>query len=250
MLRLTSVTAGYGPITVLRQVSLEVHAGEVVVLLGANGAGKTTLLRTISALLRPSAGSVELEGRRIDGWSAEAVVGLGLIHVPEGRQIFPELTVAENLRLGAYRRRDRAKVKDDLEWVLTLFPVLRQRYNRLGGTLSGGEQQMLAIARALMAAPRLLLLDEPSMGLAPRLVEHMFEVIRQIHAAGVTVLMAEQNAYRALALADRAYVLQSGVVRLSGPAAQLRHNPEVRYLYLGGQPIQNGGGDQGNSPQL
>lgn len=173
MLRLTSVTAGYGLITVLRQVSLEVHAGEIVVLLGANGAGKTTLLRTISALLRPIAGSVELEGRRIDGWSAEAVVGLGLIHVPEGRQIFPELTVAENLRLGAYRRRDRAKVKNDLEWVLTLFPVLRQRYNRLGGTLFGGEQQMLAIARALMAAPRLLLLDEPSMGLAPALAERI-----------------------------------------------------------------------------
>lgn len=212
MLRLTSVTAGYGLITVLRQVSLEVHAGEIVVLLGANGAGKTTLLRTISALLRPIAGSVELEGRRIDGWSAEAVVGLGLIHVPEGRQIFPELTVAENLRLGAYRRRDRAKVKNDLEWVLTLFPVLRQRYNRLGGTLFGGEQQMLAIARALMAAPRLLLLDEPSMGLAPALAERIGAAIQAFQQDGLAVLVAESERKHVERLASRIYTIERGEI--------------------------------------
>lgn len=233
MLRLTDVTAGYGPITALRDVSLEVGEGEVIALLGANGAGKTTLLRTISAVLRPTAGSVEFDGRRIDRLPADRVVGLGLAHVPEGRQIFPELTVAENLRLGAYRRRDRARVKRDLERVLSIFPILRERYGQPGGTLSGGEQQMLAIARALMAAPRLLLLDEPSMGLAPLVVQRIFAVIREIHAAGVTVLMAEQNAHMALAAADRAYVLQSGAVRLSGPAVELKDNPEVRHLYLG-----------------
>ncbi len=233
MLQLTDVVAGYGPITVLQGISLEVGEGEVVALLGANGAGKTTLLRTISALLRPVAGKVEFAGRRIDRLPPDGVVALGLVHVPEGRQIFSELTVAENLRLGAYRRRDRTKVKSDLERVLSIFPVLRERYGQPGGTLSGGEQQMLAIARALMAAPRLLLLDEPSLGLAPLLVQRIFEVIREIHAAGVTVLMAEQNAHMALAVADRAYVLQSGSVRLSGPAAELKANPEVKHLYLG-----------------
>lgn len=233
MLRLTNVTAGYGPITALRDVSLEVGEGEVIALLGANGAGKTTLLRTISALLRPTIGAVEFDGRRIDRFPADRVVALGLAHVPEGRQIFPDLTVAENLRLGAYRRRDRGKVKSDLERVLGIFPKLRERYGQPGGTLSGGEQQMLAIARALMAAPKLLLLDEPSMGLAPLIVQRIFEIIREIHAAGVTVLMAEQNAHMALAAADRAYVLQSGAVRLSGPAAELKDNPEVKHLYLG-----------------
>jgi branched-chain amino acid transport system ATP-binding protein len=204
-----------------------------VTLLGANGAGKTTLLRTISGLLRPLAGRMEFDGRRIDTLAPERLVGLGIVQVPEGRQIFPELTVAENLRLGAYHRRDRAGIRRDLEWVLTIFPVLRQRYGQMGGTLSGGEQQMLAIARGLMAAPRLLLLDEPSLGLAPLLVRRIFEVIGQIHAAGVTVLMAEQNAAMALSLADRGYVLQNGAIRLTGSTAELRMNPEVRRLYLG-----------------
>jgi len=233
MLRIAEVTAAYGPITALHQVSLEVRSGELVTLLGANGAGKTTLLRTISGLLRPLAGRMEFDGRRIDTLAPERLVGLGIVQVPEGRQIFPELTVAENLRLGAYHRRDRAGIRRDLEWVLTIFPVLRQRYGQMGGTLSGGEQQMLAIARGLMAAPKLLLLDEPSLGLAPLLVRRIFEVIGQIHAAGVTVLMAEQNAAMALSLADRGYVLQNGAIRLSGSTAELRMNPEVRRLYLG-----------------
>jgi len=233
MLKLTEVTAGYGPITALRDVSLQVGQGQVIALLGANGAGKTTLLRTISGLLRPQFGTVEFEGQRIDRLPVERLVTLGLAHVPEGRQIFPELSVAENLRLGAYHRRDRAQVQSDLERVLNTFPILRERYRQLGGTLSGGEQQMLAIARALMAAPRLLLLDEPSLGLAPRLVEQIFQVIREIHAAGVTLLMAEQNVPMALAVADHAYVLQNGTVRLSGPVAALKETPEVKHLYLG-----------------
>jgi branched-chain amino acid transport system ATP-binding protein len=233
MLSITEVTAAYGPMTALHQVSLEVRPGELVTLLGANGAGKTTLLRTISGLLRPLAGRMEFDGRRIDTLAPERLVGLGIVQVPEGRQIFPELTVAENLRLGAYHRRDRAGIRRDLEWVLTIFPVLRQRYGQMGGTLSGGEQQMLAIARGLMAAPKLLLLDEPSLGLAPLLVRRIFEVIGQIHAAGVTVLMAEQNAAMALSLADRGYVLQNGAIRLTGSTAELRMNPEVRRLYLG-----------------
>ncbi|MFQ5401473.1 MAG: ABC transporter ATP-binding protein [Anaerolineae bacterium] len=233
MLKLDDVTAGYGPITALRHVSLAVQPGEVVALLGANGAGKTTLLRTISGLVRPSTGTVAYNGRQIDRIPPDRIVALGLAHVPEGRQIFPELTVAENLRLGAYRRRDRAQVKHDLARALDIFPILQERYSQPGGTLSGGEQQMLAIARALMAAPRLLLLDEPSMGLAPLIVQRIFAVIAQIHAEGVTVLMAEQNARMALAAANRAYVLQSGTIRLHGPTAELRHNPEVQHLYLG-----------------
>lgn len=233
MLRAVEVTAAYGPVTALRQVSLEVRPGEIVTLLGANGAGKTSLLRTISGLLRPLVGRIEFDGRRIDTLAPERLVSLGIVQVPEGRQIFPTLTVAENLRLGAYHRRDRAGLRRDLEWVLSIFPVLRQRYKQMGGTLSGGEQQMLAIARGLMAAPKLLLLDEPSLGLAPLLVRRIFEIIGQIHAAGVTVLMAEQNAAMALSLADRGYVLQNGAIRLSGSTAELKMNPEVKRLYLG-----------------
>lgn len=232
-MQLFDVSAGYGAITALRQVSLEVAEGEVVVLLGANGAGKTTTLRVISGLIRPWEGEVMFDGRAIHGWPPERIVGLGLIHVPEGRQVFPELTVAENLRLGAYRRRDRWQVKADLEWLFSLFPVLKERAAQPAGTLSGGEQQMLAIGRGLMARPRLLLLDEPSLGLAPLVVRQILEVIRAIHAAGTTVLMAEQNAHLALGLAQRAYILQTGQIRLSGTPAELRENPEVKRLYLG-----------------
>lgn len=233
LLQLSDVSASYGVITALRRVSLEVAEGEVVVLLGANGAGKTTVLRVVSGLIRPREGEIVFGGRQIHGLSPEKIVDLGIVHVPEGRQLFPELTVAENLRLGAYRRRDRQQVKADLEWVFSLFPILRERYSQLAGTLSGGEQQMLAIGRALMARPRLLLLDEPSLGLAPRVVRQIFEVIRTIHASGTTVLMAEQNAHLALGLAQRVYVLQTGQVRLSGTPAELKGNPEVRRLYLG-----------------
>lgn len=233
LLRLANVSAGYGAIMALRQVTLEVDAGEVVVLLGANGAGKTTTLRVVSGLIHPRGGEVVFDGRAIHDWPPERIVGLGVIHVPEGRQVFPELTVAENLRLGAYRRRDRRQVKKDLEWVFSLFPILEERYHQPAGTLSGGEQQMLAIGRALMARPRLLLLDEPSLGLAPLVVRQIFDVIRTIHATGTTVLMAEQNAHLALGLAQRAYVLQTGQIRLSGTPAELRENPEVKRLYLG-----------------
>ncbi len=233
LLQLSDVSAGYGTITALRHVSLEVAEGEVVVLLGANGAGKTTVLRVVSGLIRPREGEVVFDGRMIHGRPPESLVGLGVVHVPEGRQIFPELTVAENLRLGAYRQQDRRQAKADLEWVFSLFPILQERSNQLAGTLSGGEQQMLAIGRALMARPRLLLLDEPSLGLAPRVVRQIFEVIRTIHAGGTTVLMAEQNAHLALGLAQRAYVLQTGQVRLWGTPAELQENPEVKRLYLG-----------------
>ncbi len=233
MLRLEGVSAAYGRIQALRDVSLEVPAGSIVALLGANGAGKTTTLRVISGLLRPTAGAVYFEGRRIDRLPAEAIVRLGVAHVPEGRQVFAELTVGENLTLGAYARRDRRNIPADLERVFALFPVLRERRKQLAGTLSGGEQQMLAIGRALMARPRLLLLDEPSLGLAPMVVREIFRTIRQINAEGTTILLVEQDASRALQVARTAYVLQTGQVVLSGPAAELRQNEAVRRSYLG-----------------
>jgi len=218
---------------VLTGVSLTVREGEIVALLGSNGSGKTTTLRVISGLLRPTQGAVRFRGQRIDGHPPEWIVAAGISHVPEGRQIFPDLTVGENLRMGAFCRRDRHRIRDDLEYVLTLFPILRARYTQPAGMLSGGEQQMLAVGRALMARPSLLLLDEPSLGLAPRLVRQMFDIVRNIHAAGTTVLLVEQNVYLALGLASRAYVLQSGQIRLSGSVEMLRQNPEVERLYLG-----------------
>ncbi len=233
MLRLERVSAAYGRIQALRDVSLEVPAGSVVALLGANGAGKTTTLRVISGLLRPTAGAVYLDGRRIDRLPPEAIVRLGVAHVPEGRQVFADLTVGENLMLGAYARRDRRNIPADLERVFNLFPVLRERRKQLAGTLSGGEQQMLAIGRALMARPRLLLLDEPSLGLAPMVVREIFRTVRRINAEGTTVLLVEQDASRALQVAQTAYVLQTGQVVLWGPAAELRQNEAVRRSYLG-----------------
>ncbi len=233
MLRLEGVSAAYGRIQALRGVSLEVPAGSIVALLGANGAGKTTTLRVISGLLRPTGGAVYFEGRRIDRLPAEAIVRLGVSHVPEGRQVFAELTVGENLILGAYARRDRQKIPADLDRVFGLFPVLRERRKQPAGTLSGGEQQMLAIGRALMARPRLLLLDEPSLGLAPMVVREIFRTIRRINSEGTTVLLVEQDANLALQVARFAYVLQTGQVVLSGPAAELRQNEAVRRSYLG-----------------
>lgn len=233
MLRLEGISAGYGRIQVLHNVSLEVPAGSIVALLGANGAGKTTTLRVISGLIRPLSGAVYLDDRRVDGLPPEAIVRLGVAHVPEGRQVFAELTVGENLILGAYCRRDRRNVPADLERVFGLFPVLRERRKQLAGTLSGGEQQMLAIGRALMARPRLLLLDEPSLGLAPMVVREIFRTIRQINADGTTVLLVEQDANRALHVAHMAYVLQTGQVVLAGPAAELRRNEAIRKSYLG-----------------
>ena len=234
MLEVDRVDVFYGAIQALRGVSLTVHAGEVVALIGANGAGKTTTLRTISGLLTPTAGTIRFEGRPIQGAAAESIVARGITQVPEGRRIFAELTVEENLRIGAYLVSDRARLATGFERVYGLFPRLQERRRQLGGTLSGGEQQMLAFARALMAGPRLLLLDEPSLGLAPQLVEEVAQVIAAFRGAGITVLLVEQNARLALSLADRGYVLERGRVVLSDESRRLLTDPEVQRTYLGG----------------
>jgi branched-chain amino acid transport system ATP-binding protein len=232
-LRLDAVVSGYGQIMAIKGISLHVDTGEVVALIGANGAGKSTTLRTISGLLRPRAGEISFEGKRIDHVAPHDIVGMGISHAPEGRAIFGRLSVLENLRLGAYQRNVRAEIEQDLERVLTLFPRLRERVKQDGGTLSGGEQQMLAIARALMARPRLLLLDEPSMGLSPVLVETIFRTVIEINRAGTTILLVEQNAAMALQVARRGYVLESGSVALEASAAELRASDLVRKTYLG-----------------
>ena len=234
MLEVDRVDVFYGAIQALRGVCLTVHAGEVVALIGANGAGKTTTLRTISGLLTPTAGTIRFEGRPIQGAAAESIVARGITQVPEGRRIFAELTVEENLRIGAYLVSDRARLATGFERVYGLFPRLQERRRQLGGTLSGGEQQMLAFARALMAEPRLLLLDEPSLGLAPQLVEEVAQVIAAFRGAGITVLLVEQNARLALSLADRGYVLERGRVVLSDESRRLLTDPEVQRTYLGG----------------
>ena len=234
MLRVENVVAGYGPTVCLRGISLSVEAGEIVALLGANGAGKTTTLMTICGLVRVRQGAVTLKGKRIDALSPEAIAALGVGHVPEGRRIFSRLTVLENLQLGAYLRADREQIARDLGWVFELFPILRDRQRQLAGTLSGGEQQMLAIGRGLMARPTLLLLDEPSLGLAPKLVSVVFEVIRRIHAAGTAVLLVEQNARMALTIAHRGYILETGSIALADTGTALANNPQVKAAYLGG----------------
>ncbi|MDR7550086.1 MAG: ABC transporter ATP-binding protein [Armatimonadota bacterium] len=235
LLRVTNVeTAYYGRLTVLRGVSLEVPAGSVVTILGSNGAGKSTLLRTIMGYIpdQPEKGTIEVMGRRVNGWDPEDIAALGVAYIPEGRGIFPELTVAENLRLGAYVRTDRS-VADDIAAMEARFPILRDRRRQLAGTLSGGEQQMLAIARALLGRPKLLLLDEPSLGLAPRIVAEVFRIIRGIHTGGTAILLVEQNARQALAVADYGYVLESGRIVLEGTSARLQADPNVQELYLG-----------------
>jgi branched-chain amino acid transport system ATP-binding protein len=225
----------YDRIRALKGITLSVGAGEIVAIVGANGAGKSTTLRTVAGLLRPSSGQVLLDGQRIDGLAAETIVRRGLCLVPEGRRIFPGLTVYENLEVAtaAWRRRGQA-LAADLDRVYSLFPRLRERHHQLGWSLSGGEQQMLAIGRGLMARPRLILLDEPSLGLAPVLVEEVFATVRDINRQGTTVLLVEQNAYKALELAHRAYVLENGEVQLQGPATELAGNPLVKEAYLGG----------------
>ncbi|MBI3458392.1 MAG: ABC transporter ATP-binding protein [Candidatus Rokubacteria bacterium] len=236
MLEVEELSVAYGAIQALRGVSLRVREGSIVTLIGANGAGKTTLLRTISGLLRPGAGRIRFTGREITGLEAEAIVRLGISHAPEGRQNFAALSVRDNLLIGAYpiyRRGGRAAVLEDLERVCTLFPVLRERQRQLAGTLSGGEQQMLAVGRVLMARPRLLLLDEPSMGLAPLVVQEILRQIRRLPEAGTTVLLVEQNARSALAIAHRGYVIETGRVVLEGSAAELRRDPRVQAAYLG-----------------
>ncbi len=231
LLEVAGVEAGYGAIVALRGVSLEARAGEIVSLIGSNGAGKSTLLRVVSGLVRPSAGSVRFDGEDVTALPPEAIVRRGVCHVPEGRRIFANLSVLENLRMGAYVRP--AAEKANLARVLALFPRLEERLRQAAGTLSGGEQQMLAMGRALMAEPRLLLLDEPSLGLAPRLVQQIFEIVRTIHASGTTVVLVEQNAQQALRVAQRAYVLETGTLTLEGPASELAADARVRRAYLG-----------------
>ena len=225
----------YGGIQAVKGVSLEVREGSIVTLLGANGAGKSTTLKSISGLVAPARGTVTFAGRRIDGLPSDRIVRLGISHVPEGRELFPELTVLENLKMGAYTRTDRRAVERGLERVQAHFPILAERRLQLAGTLSGGEQQMLAIGRALMAEPRLMLLDEPSLGLAPMLVEEIFRIIREIHDHGTTVLLVEQNANKALSIADYGYVLETGTVSLAGDSRQLLRDDHVRRSYLGHQ---------------
>ncbi|NUT32313.1 MAG: ABC transporter ATP-binding protein [Hamadaea sp.] len=234
MLELSGISVFYGNIAAVKELSLRVDEGEIVTLIGSNGAGKSTTLRTVSGLLKPKSGSIQFMGRKLDGVPAHDVVKAGIAQSPEGRHIFPRMTVAENLDLGAFLRKDKAGIAEDQERMLELFPRLRERIAQKAGTLSGGEQQMLAVARALMARPKLLLLDEPSMGLAPVLVDLIFATIRRIREAGTTVLVVEQNARAALSVADRAYVLESGSIKLEGPARSLRDDPEIAKAYLGG----------------
>ena len=235
LLALNDLQVYYGNIHALKGISLHVGRGEVVTIIGANGAGKSTTLKTISGLLKPRSGTVHYDGRRIDGVAAETLVARGIVQAPEGRRIFANLTVNENLDMGAYLRRDRNEIERDRERVFTLFPRLKERRRQRAGTMSGGEQQMLAIGRALMSKPRVLLLDEPSLGLAPVLVGQIFEVIRQLNSEeGLTILLVEQNAAVALKTAHRAYVLETGRVVMQGPAEELATNPEVQAAYLGG----------------
>jgi branched-chain amino acid transport system ATP-binding protein len=233
MLKIKDLHTYYGNIHALKGISLDVEQGEVVSLIGSNGAGKTTTLRTIQGLLKPRQGQILFEGNPLESLSAQAIVRLGISQSPEGRLIFPRMTVQENLEMGAFSRRDSVGIKSDLEKALHLFPRLRERINQKGGTLSGGEQQMLAIARAMMARPRLLLLDEPSMGLAPMLVSQIFSIIRDINTQGTTILLVEQNARMALTVSHRGYVLQTGQIVLSGTATDLQSNETVRKAYLG-----------------
>ncbi|KRF54346.1 ABC transporter ATP-binding protein [Bacillus sp. Soil745] len=234
MLKIEDINVYYGNIQALKGVSMEINEGEIVTLIGANGAGKSTLLKTISGLLKPKQGKVLFEGDSIGGKAAQAIVKLGISHVPEGRRVFANMTVAENLELGAYLRKDKAGIHKDMEKVYELFPRLLERIKQQAGTLSGGEQQMLAMGRALMAKPRLLLLDEPSMGLAPLLVKQIFNIIQEISESGTTILLVEQNANLALSIADRAYVVETGRIVLSGNAEELTSSEEIKMAYLGG----------------
>ncbi len=234
MLEVNDLYVSYGAIRALHGVSFHVEEGEIVTLIGANGAGKSTTLRTISGLLRADRGSITYEGENISRMPPDLIVRQGLIQVPEGRRIFAPLTVRENLEMGAFTRSDKEEVRRSMERAFELFPRLKERLEQTGGTLSGGEQQMLAVARALMSKPRLLLMDEPSMGLAPILVEEIFDIIEEINGLGVTILLVEQNAHMALSIANRGYVLETGEIQLEGPAQELARNPKVQSAYLGG----------------
>lgn len=234
MLELQGVDTFYGPSQVLNDVSLQVNQGEIVCLLGANAAGKTTTMKTIFGLVRPRHGVVSFEGQQISGTSTDNIIGKGLALVPEGRRVFSRMSVHENLEMGAYMRNNRAELQSDIERVYTLFPRLKERDKQLGGTMSGGEQQMLAIGRALMSRPRLMCMDEPSMGLSPILVQTVFDTIQEIRKTGVTIFVVEQNAFMALNVADRGYVLQQGQIVLTDTAKNLLNNDLVRRAYLGG----------------
>lgn len=233
VIKLQDIETFYGEIRALKGISLEVQAGEIVTLIGSNGAGKTTTLRTISGQLKPRNGKIYFKDQSIEKIPPHEVAALGIAHVPEGRKIFPRLTVEENLEMGAFRITDNARIRQNMKKAFDLFPRLEERRKQKGGTLSGGEQQMLAMARALMSDPTILLLDEPSMGLAPLLVDHIFQVIKDLNEAGMTILLVEQNALKALKIANRGYVLQTGTVVLSGPGKELLNNELVKEAYLG-----------------
>lgn len=233
MLRLENVDAGYGDIQVLWDVSFHVDAREFVVLVGANGAGKSTMMKTISSLIRPTRGTISFDGHRLDQMPPYRIIDAGIAHVPEGRQLFPEMTVLENLELGSLRGPAKAQRKATLEWVLSLFPRLQERRKQLAGTMSGGEQQMCAIARGLMSRPKMVLFDEPSLGLSPLLTQEIFQLARTIHQEGLTILMVEQNVKQTLAICDRAYVLENGRIVLEGKGKELLENEEVKQAFLG-----------------
>ena len=234
MLELSNVNVYYGPIHAVKNLSLKIEEGEIVTLIGANGAGKTTTLKTISGLLHPRSGSMMYKNQDITQVNPEKIVGLGISQVPEGRRVFPSMSVLENLEMGAYLRKDKKQIAKDMDNVFERFPRLKERYKQMAGTLSGGEQQMLAIGRALMARPELLLMDEPSMGLAPLLVKEIFEIIKDINERGTTILLVEQNANMALSIADKAYVIETGEIVLHGSAQELMNSEQVKKAYLGG----------------
>ncbi|HLU18625.1 MAG TPA: ABC transporter ATP-binding protein [Pusillimonas sp.] len=234
MLELKNVVCRYGNVNALNDVSLSVEQGELVTIIGANGAGKSTTLKAISGLLNPVEGSIHFMGEDISRASAQHIISMGVSHCPEGRRVFPQMTVHENLEIGAYVRKDRSGVAEDIDRMYSMFPRLQERREQAAGTLSGGEQQMLAIARALMSRPKLIMFDEPSLGLAPNIVEKTFEIIREVRAAGTTVLMVEQNAFAALDMCDRAYLYESGRMTLHGTGQEMIRDPHVRQAYLGG----------------
>ncbi|MGN0394681.1 MAG: ABC transporter ATP-binding protein [Coprococcus sp.] len=233
MLEIKDIHVSYGAIKALKSVSLNVNDGELVTLIGANGAGKTTTLHTISGLLKASSGSIMLDGHDIQKMPSHEIIRLGLSQVPEGRHVFAEMTVLENLYMGAYILKDKNKIEENIKWVYEHFPRLKERSKQLAGTLSGGEQQMLAIGRALMTNPKILLMDEPSMGLSPLLVAEIFSIIKELQKSGITILLVEQNAKMALSVADRAYVLESGTITISGPAKEMLNDERVKKAYLG-----------------
>lgn len=233
MLKVENLEVYYGAIHAIKGIDFEVNQGEIVTLIGANGAGKTTILHTVSGLIKPKTGTVKLFDSEISSIEAHKIVEMGMAHVPEGRRVFAKMSVQENLEMGAYTRKDKENFDEDYEMVFQKFPRLKERRKQLAGTMSGGEQQMLAMARALMSRPKLLLLDEPSMGLAPILVDEIFNIVQEINKAGTTVLLVEQNANKALAIANRAYVLETGAIVLSGNAKELMHDEQVKKAYLG-----------------